>query len=71
MHKLNNLYNDSVKHLKDVKLSYFEHMKRSFSLSYELSKTAILGIIHGIIPGLFKTAITDCNNKLTEQLKID
>ena len=46
-------------------------MKRSFSLSYELSKTAILGIIHGIIPGLFETAITDCNNKLTEQLKID
>lgn len=69
MEKLHILYNDSVNHLKDVNLTYFEHMKRSFTLSFHLAKTSMLGIIHGFIPGLFDTAITDCNNKLTEELK--
>lgn len=65
------LYNDSAKHLEEVKLTYFQHMIRSFSLSFELIKASFLGIIHGFIPGLFDTAITDCNNKITQQLKID
>lgn len=68
---MNKLYNNSIKHLKELNLSYFEHMKLAFSLSFELAKTAVLGIIHGIIPGLYDTAITDCNNKISKLLKND
>ena len=49
------LYELFVKHPQKSGLTYFTHLKRAWSLSYEMAKGSIALLIHGIVPGLFET----------------
>jgi hypothetical protein len=42
-------------HPQSVGESYFEHMGMAFGFGFKLLAAAIACIIHGLIPGLFKT----------------
>jgi uncharacterized protein YjeT (DUF2065 family) len=44
-------------HLADVKMSYFEHFKRAWSIAFVL-------VVHGLLPNVWKTKATEmlCNN---------
>jgi hypothetical protein len=57
------------KHLKDVGLSYVEHMKFSFYLSYMFGKASFSALIHGIYPDILITTSSDTINKLNSDIK--
>ncbi len=57
------------KHPSKVCLSYFDHMKFSFHLSYQFSKASVFAFIHGIYPDIFITHSTDTIKKLTDDMK--
>lgn len=44
-----------VEHPESVGESYFEHMRMAFGFGFTMMAAAIACIIHGLIPGLFKT----------------
>ena len=41
-----------MKHLDDVKMSYFEHLRFAWSMAFAL-------LIHGVFPSLFTTYASD------------
>lgn len=56
------------KHLREMKMDYFEHMFVSLNYSFILFISCIKSLIHSFIPDLFVTSTTECiieiNNKL-------
>lgn len=52
-----------MKHLKDHDMSYIEHMIVAFTYAYKLGIMTFVAIIHGIIPFIFETYVS---NKLKE-----
>ena len=46
-------------HLKKHDMSYFAHMIVAFTYAYKLSIMAIVAIIHGILPFMFETYVSD------------
>ena len=60
---------DSLVHLKDVNMTYLEHMYFSLNLSFNLFLTSMKGVVHAIIPGYFTTSISDYSEELREKLK--
>ena len=52
------MFND-FKHLKDVCMTYMEHMEHSHSLSYLFLKASFKAFVHGLIPSAFVTSSTD------------
>jgi thiaminase len=55
-------------HLIDTKFSYFEHMLRAFNISYKLIKTSVKCVIHGVIPFMYTTSVSDTINELHIEL---
>jgi len=55
-------------HLTENNISYIEHMKRAFSISYRMISTGLKMIVHGIIPCVWITAATDTVNQLNIEL---
>ena len=53
----------SKQHLKSVNENYFEHMLIAFKVSYNMFYGSLLALIHGLIPGLFQTSVS---NKIKE-----
>ena len=45
-----------MSHLKDVNMTYFRHLLRSFTVAFIL-------IVHGIFPNIWKTKASDILNK--------
>lgn len=41
-----------MKHLKDVNMTYFQHLRFSLTLSFVL-------LVHGLVPSLFTTYASD------------
>ena len=41
-----------MSHLKDVNMTYFAHLRRSFTVAFIL-------IVHGIFPNIWKTKASD------------
>ena len=54
----------SMEHLNDVNENYFEHMKIALSVSLILFTASIMALIHGFIPGFFKTGASSVIKKL-------
>ncbi len=53
--RLYSILYDCMKHLKEVNMEYFEHLKFAWSIAFA-------SFIHGIFPGLFSNYVT---NKIT------
>ena len=45
------IFYDCMKHLKEVNMEYFEHLKFAWSIAFA-------SFIHGIFPGLFSNYVT-------------
>ena len=54
--KMQNIMN---KHLKKHDMSYFTHMMLAFTYAYKLGIMTIVAIIHGILPFMFQTYVSD------------
>ena len=48
-----------MKHLKDHDMSYIKHMIVAFTYAYKLFLMATIAVIHGILPFVFTTYVTD------------
>ena len=47
------------KHLKKHGMSYFAHMILAFTYAYKLGIMTIVAIIHGVLPFMFETYVSD------------
>lgn len=57
------------KHLKEVGMTYVEHMKFSFYLSYMFGKASFCALVHGVYPDILITTSSDTINKLSSDIK--
>lgn len=57
------------KHLKDIGMSYVDHMKLSFYLSYMFGKASFCALVHGVYPDILITTSSDTINKLSSDIK--
>lgn len=55
------------KHLNDHNMNYFQHMELAFTYAYKLGIMAIVAVIHGILPFMFKTYVSDELKKLNQK----
>ena len=54
-------------HLKKHGISYVAHMIVAFTYAYKLSIMAIVAIIHGILPFMFETYVSDKLKELNKK----
>ena len=54
-------------HLKKHGMSYFALMILAFTYAYKLSIMAIIAIIHGILPFMFETYVSDKLKELNKK----
>lgn len=57
------------KHLKDVNMTYFDHMKFSLFLSFTFLKATFGAFIHAIYPDILVTSSTDTLEFLNIEMK--
>ena len=55
-------------HLLDRNVTYFEHMKNAFHISYRLITTGVKSFVHGIIPFVWTSSATDMVTELHIEL---
>ena len=55
------------KHLKKHGMSYFAHMTLAFSYAYQLGIMTIVAIIHGVLPFMFQTYVSDKLKELNNE----
>jgi len=48
-----------IDHPRAVNESYFEHMGAAFTVAFRLAGTSAKCLVHGLVPGLYKTAGSD------------
>jgi hypothetical protein len=48
-----------VEHPRAVGEGYFEHLGVAFGVGWRLLRTALKCMVHGLVPGLYKTAGSD------------
>jgi len=63
------LKNRATRHLREIKMSYFSHMKRSLDISLRLGRGCFFAAIHSIAPFFFESASSDLIHKLHEELE--
>ena len=56
-----------MKHLEDHGLNYLQHMGVAFYYAIHLAIMSLTAVVHGIIPFVFKTYVTDTMKKLIEK----
>ncbi len=57
-----------IDHPRAVNERYFEHMAAAFGVGGRLLLTAAKCLVHGLVPGLFKTAGSDAILKLAGEI---
>lgn len=57
------------KHLNNVCMNYYEHMKFSLYLSKEFLKASFFAFIHAIYPDIYVTYSSDTLLKLSYEIK--
>ena len=57
-----------VDHPRTVNESYFEHMGAAFGVGGRLASAAVKCFVHGIVPGLCKTAGSDAILQLHSEI---
>ena len=53
--KINDFFDDKFRHPSAVNMTYLQHAKFSFQLSFLFLKGAIKGVIHSIYPDVLQT----------------
>ena len=56
------------KHLRDMKMEYFEHMLISLNYACILFISCIKAIIHSFFPDLFISSTSECINEINKNL---
>ena len=56
-------------HLRQVNMTYIQHLKTSFSYSYTFFNGSIKAFIHGIFPNTYETSTSDLIKKLHNDLE--
>ena len=54
----------SQQHLEKINEHYFEHMRVALRISFQLLIGAVMAFMHGLIPPLFTTSVSDKIKKL-------
>ena len=57
-----------IDHPRAVNESYFEHMGAAFTVAFRLASAAAKCIVHGLVPGLCKTAGSDAILKMAGEI---
>ena len=57
------------KHLKEINMTYFQHMKCALGYAKESGKAMIYFFIHAFLPDVWVTKGSDNLNKLLEKIK--
>ena len=57
-----------IDHPKAVNESYFEHMGAAFTVAFRLARASFKCIVHGLVPGLYKTAGSDAILKMAGEI---
>ena len=60
-----------MKHLKDVNLSWFRHCKFAWSLSWKLFLLSLSGLVHGLLPFIFISTVSNGVKKLHNHLNTE
>ena len=59
-----------MRHLKDIKMSYWEHLKFAMKLALQLKVMALVSIVHAIFPFILQNhesaGVKSMNDKLQE-----
>jgi hypothetical protein len=53
-------------HVEENNLTYFQHMRTAFSISYQLISTGIKSFVHGIFPPVWQTSASDKVRELNQ-----
>jgi hypothetical protein len=56
-----------MKHLEDHGLNYLQHMGVAFYYAIHLAIMSLAAVVHGVIPFVFKTYVTDKMKNLIEK----
>ena len=56
-----------LKHLKEEKITYFEHMKRALSISFYLFLAGFFCFVHAFFPDLFCKSASNLIIKLNKE----
>ena len=57
-----------VKHLKENNMSWSLHLWYALTLAYRLSRLSLIAVVHGILPFIFTSTVSDKVHKLNEEL---
>ena len=57
-----------MKHLVDQNLTYFQHLRFAWGLALQLLIGSLISLVHGILPFIFITSVSDRVNNLNEEL---
>jgi len=58
-----------MRHLKDSKMSYFEHLKFAMKLALQLKVLALISVIHAIFPFVLQNHVSAGVKSLDDKLK--
>ena len=57
-----------MKHLKDSNTTYFKHLHFAWKTSSQMLILVVIGVIHGLIPWLFKDWVSSGINSLDDKM---
>lgn len=55
-------------HLKQINMTYFQHLKVSFGYSYYFLNGSLKAFVHGILPNCYETSTSDLIKKMHTDL---
>jgi hypothetical protein len=57
-----------MKHLKDINMSWSTHLWYAITLATRLLLLSLTALVHGLLPFIFSSKVSDEVNKLNEEL---
>jgi len=57
-----------MNHLKDINLSWGRHLRFAMGLALKLFLLSLIALVHGLLPFIFTSKVSDEVNKLNEEL---
>ena len=57
-----------VKHLKENNMSWSLHLWYALTLAYRLCRLSLIAVVHGLLPFIFTSKVSDGVHKLNEEL---
>lgn len=64
------MFSASKSHLAEVEESYFEHQGVAFRYARNCLKAAAMALVHGVVPGFFRTDASEMVKKLANNRKL-